>query len=87
MKLVGVRRFQLNKVDLLKAGRFLLVALAGALLTAITVWLSDSGFTVMVAGKELDLTVLLVAFWSTIAEVLRRFLTNYETTIKTGKNK
>ena len=76
-KLIGEGTFQLDWTQVKKIGIFLLITLAGATLTAVSAFLSDSSFSVMVYGKELNLTVLVMAFWSTIAEVLRRFLTNY----------
>ena len=63
------KKYELNKVDLLKAGRLFLVALAGTFLTLLTQFVGDFNFG--------DWTPLVATAVSALVEVGRRFLTNY----------
>lgn len=61
--------YTLDKVGLQKAGRFLLVAMVGALLTALTQVVTGTDFG--------PWTPVVTALWGAIAEAGRRWATDY----------
>lgn len=63
------KRYALNKVDLMKAIRFLAVALAGTFLTTMTEVIGQFDFG--------DWTPMIASGVAMLVEVGRRFLTNY----------
>lgn len=68
----GSTRFSLNSIDWQKIGIGALVAVAGALLTY---------FTPVVTGLDLgSATPVVVAVWSIIVNIVRKWIADYTTT-------
>ena len=66
--MAGSSAFSLNGMDWKKIGTGLLVALAGAVLTYGTEWLSGADF-----GAS---TPIVVAAWSVLANIVRKWIVN-----------
>ena len=64
-------QFSLSKEDLTKLGKGMLIAVAGAVLTYGTEWVSGTSFGMW--------TPMIVAGWSVAANMIRKFLTNTPT--------
>jgi len=69
--MAGSSAFSLNGMDWKKIGIGLLVALAGAVLTYGTEWLSGADF-----GAT---TPIIVAAWSVVANIVRKWIANNQT--------
>ena len=67
-KFVQSKRFQLNKQDLSKIGKGLLIAAVGAILTYVTDMIPNVDFG--------EWTPVVVAAWSVIANTVRKLLAN-----------
>lgn len=82
--------FSLNSTDLKKIGTGALVAIAGAVITYGSMIVSGTDFTIHipafnvlgVAIKEvaLNLTPFVVAFWSVVANIGRKWITDHQAT-------
>jgi hypothetical protein len=66
--------FSITKAELAAVGRGLLVAVGGAVLTYLTVWITGTSFNVTIDGNVINLTPFVVAAWSVVVNFARKYI-------------